>query len=407
MSDMAHDKQASGPAHEMDDALDAEIQAALGDMSVEDMLDYADRPAPARGEREYKTGTVVNIHADDVFVEFGPKSQGICPLSQFTEKPAPGDRLDFVVDRFDKNDGLLILSRQGVVQKANWDALDVGQVVEARCTGTNKGGLDMEIASHKAFMPAGHVDLRHIPDLSIFVGEKMTCEVIELDRKRTRIVLSRKLPMEAERKVRREELLSKLEVGATMGAVITTIKPFGAFADLGGVDGLIHISDLSYERVSDPGQVVKEGDEVHVKILKIEQGDDGRQRIALGMKQMLEDPFASSMAALEIGGTVSGRITRIAQFGAFVEIGPGVEGLIHISELAHERVNRVSSVVKPDEVVTVKILSIDAGQRRIGLSLKATKEAEGGGERNEDPHMRKLRAQLSTKFGDNLKGGLG
>ena len=398
----------TNPPIDMDAKLEAEIEAALGDLNVEDMLDYADRARPASGEREYKTGVIVAVHGGDVFVEFGPKSQGVCPLDQFTEPPQAGERAQFIIERFDENEGLLILSREGVMRKAEWESLDVGQHVEARCTGTNKGGLEMELAHHKAFMPAGHVDLRHIEDLSVFVGEKIPCEIIELDRQRGRIILSRRVHLEVERARLREELLEKLEEGQTVPAVITSIQNYGAFADLGGIDGLIHISDLSYQRIHHPSEVVKEGDQVNVKILKIDREQDP-VRIGLGLKQTLEDPYAAEVGKLEVGAMVSGRVTKLMPFGAFVELSPGVEGLIHISELSHERIQRVSSVVKPDEVVTVKILSVDANQRRIGLSLRAARaeEEKDSFDRDEDPHMRKLKAQLSKKFGDNLKGGLG
>lgn len=398
----------ANPPIDMDAKLEAEIEAALGDLNVEDMLDYADRARPAPGEREYKTGVIVAVHGGDVFVEFGPKSQGVCPLDQFSQPPEAGERAQFIIERFDEKEGLLILSREGVMRKAEWESLDIGQHVEARCTGTNKGGLEMELAHHKAFMPAGHVDLRHIEDLSVFVGEKMPCEIIELDRHRGRIILSRRVHLEVERARLREELLEKLEEGQTVPAVITSIQVYGAFADLGGIDGLIHISDLSYQRIHHPSEVVKEGDQVNVKILKIDREQDP-VRIGLGLKQTLEDPYTAEVGKLEVGEMVSGRITKLMPFGAFVELSPGVEGLIHISELSHERIQRVSSVVKPDEVVTVKVLSIDAAQRRIGLSLKAARaeEEKDSFDRDEDPHMRKLKAQLARKFGDNLKGGLG
>ncbi|NNF44942.1 MAG: S1 RNA-binding domain-containing protein [Phycisphaerales bacterium] len=397
------------PGIDMDAKLEAEIQAALGDMSVEDMLDYTAESRPkARGEREFKRGTIVSVHGSDVFVEFGPKSQGICPIAQFKEPPVVGASLEFVVDRFDEAEGLLMLSREGAVRKAEWESLDVGQIIEARCTGTNKGGLELEVANHQAFMPAGQVDLRHIEDLSVFVGEKMPCEIIELDRHRGRIILSRKVTLEADRARAREKLLGELEVGTTMPAVITSIQPFGAFADIGGMDGLIHISDLSYQRVNHPSEVVKEGDQVNVKILKVDRETEP-PRIGLGLKQTLEDPFTSSAKTLEPGAIVSGRVTRLAAFGAFVELAPGVEGLIHISELSHERVQKVSSVVKPDEIVNVQVMAIDPDKRRIGLSLKRAKaEAEGDSfSRDEDAEMRRLKAQLGKKFGDNLKGGLG
>lgn len=396
------------PRTDLDAKLEAEIEAALGDMPLEDMLDIAERPTDRKSGPERRTGTVVSVHGNDVLVEFGPKAQGVCPLAFFKDAPALGQQMEFIVDRFDQDEGLLVLRREGTVTKAEWESLEVGQLVEARCTGTNKGGLEMEIAKHRAFMPAGQVDLRHIPDLNVFVGEKMPCEVMEIDRSQGRIILSRKAHLAAERAVSRDKLLGELEVGNQMPAVITSVQAYGAFADLGGIDGLIHISDMAWERVSDPKTVVKEGDQVTVQILKIDDSGD-QLRIGLGMKQTMSDPSQAVFDEVREGETVTGRVTKLMQFGAFVEIGPGVEGLIHISELSHERVNRVSSVVKPDEVVTAQVLSVDKSSRRISLSLKAMQdkpEAGGQFDRGEDPEMRRLKAQLNAKFGDNLKGGL-
>ena len=399
------------PRVDMDAKLAAEIEDALGDMSLEDMLDLADQPKQAKGaDRQRKTGTVMSIHGTDVFIEFGPKSQGVCPLAMFEAAPALGARMEFIVERFDKEDGLLILSRQGTVRKAEWESLEVGQVVEARCTGVNKGGLEMEVANHRAFMPAGQVDLRHIAELNVFVGEKMPCEVMEVDRQRGRIILSRRQHLESERTHLRAQLLGTLEVGQTLPAVIVSIRPFGAFADLGGMDGLIHISDLSYERVKTPSDVVKEGQQVTVKVLKIDRSVDP-PKLSLGLKQTMEDPAKATLAAIKPGETVSGRVTKIMPFGAFVELGPGVEGLIHISELAHERVHTVGKVLRQDEIVTVKVLNIDPSSKRISLSLKAMKSREDHEaeiERKDDAKMRNLRAQLSKKFGPlTLKGGIG
>ena len=398
----------------MDAKLAAEIEQALGDMSLEDMLDIADQPKQSKTgggtQRQHKTGTIMSVHGTDVFVEFGPKSQGVCPLSLFQEVPALGARMEFIVERFDKEDGLLILSRQGTVQKAEWESLEVGQVVEARCTGVNKGGLEMEVCNHKAFMPAGQVDLRHIAELNVFVGEKMPCEVMEIDRNRGRIILSRRHALEADRRVLRDQLLATIEVGQMLPAMIMSIQAYGAFADLGGLDGLIHISDMSYERIKHPSEVVKEGQQVQVKVLKIDRKQDP-PRIGLGLKQTMEDPAKATLASIKVGETASGRVTKIMPFGAFVELGPGVEGLIHISEMAHERVHDVRKIVKQDEIVTVKVLNVDPGSKRISLSLKAMKSKEDHDaeiERKDDAKMRKLRAQLSKKFGPlNLKGGIG
>jgi ribosomal protein S1 len=406
------------PRIDLDAKLAAEIEEALGDMSLEDMLDMAEQPsrsAPAsraapRPDRQRRTGTVMSIHGNDVFVEFGPKSQGVCPLSMFTETPALGQRMEFIIDRYDKEDGLLILSRQGNVQKAEWESLEVGQLVEARCTGVNKGGLEMEVCNHKAFMPAGHVDLRHIAELNVFVGEKMPCEVIEIDKQRARIILSRRQALQADRAQQRANLIATLEVGQVLPAVITSIQPYGAFADLGGLDGLIHISDMSYERLKHPSEAVKEGQQVTVKVLKVDLSQDP-PRVGLGLKQTMEDPAAKLREGLKAGDVLSGRVSKIMPFGAFVDLGSGVEGLIHISELSHDRVHDVKRVVKPDEIVTVKVLSVDPSSNKISLSLKALKskeDHEAEVQRKEDAKMRKLRAQLSKKFGPlNLKGGLG
>ncbi|MHC4427624.1 MAG: 30S ribosomal protein S1 [Planctomycetota bacterium] len=392
-------------ADELDAKLQAEIEAALGDMSLEDMLDVADQPPPRAGSAgpSMKTGRIVRIHRDDVFVEFGPKSQGVCPRSQFDNPPTVGEVMPFVVDRFDAKEGLLILSRHGAVTKAAWETMAAGQVVEATCTGTNKGGLELEIAKHRAFMPAGQVDIHHVEDLSVFVGQKLTCEIIELDRTRGRIILSRRRCLEAERQRQRGELLEELAEGDERTAVVRSLQSYGAFADLGGVDGLIHISDICHERIKHPSERLTEGQEVQVKVLKIDREQDP-PRIGLGMKQCLADPFHTEVSKLTEGATVTGRVTRIMPYGAFVEIAPGVEGLVHISQVSNQRVQKITQVIKPNEIVTVKVLDIDPKQRRISLSLRAAKEESASQTlRPEDPALKKLKA----KFGGDLKGGIG
>ena len=393
--------------HDLDEKLQAEIEAALGDMSLEDMLDVADKPKPSSsGElQELKSGTIVSIQDNDIFVEFGPKSVGICPRKQFDNPPTVGERLQFIVERYDAKEGLLLLSREGAVRKAAWESLQVGQVIEARCTGTNKGGLEMDVANHKAFMPAGQVDLRHIEDLAVYVGEKMPCEIIELDKYRGRIILSRKSTMEVEQTRLREKLLEELKEGDQLPAVITSIQPYGAFADIGGIDGLIHISDIAHHRLKNPSEVVKEGQQVTVKIIKIDRESDP-PRIGLGMKQCMDDPYESKYSQMQPGDTVSGRVTKIVDFGAFIEIAPGIEGLLHISQLAERRVNRVSQIVKVDEVITVKVLDIDAKTRRISLSLRAAKAKEAEEQlKPDDAAMRKLKAKFGSEH--KLKGGIG
>ncbi len=409
------------PGRDLDAHLAAEIEEALGDMSLGDMMEAETRPAPrpkptrgrassanARSERERRKGTIMQVHGNDVFVEFGPRKQGVCPLAQFPETPKLGAEITFIVDGFDKEDGLLKLSLEGSVRKAEWESLEPGQFVEARCVAANKGGLEMEVANHRAFMPAGQVDIRFHEDLSIFVGEKMPCEVKEVDRARGRIILSRRAMMEVERDHLRLKLMSTLEVGQTMQATISKIQPYGAFADIGGVDGLIHISDIAWERLKHPSDVLKEGQQVTVKVLKIDESQNP-PKIGLGMKQTSENPAVAARASLKEGETVQGKVTKIMPFGAFVELGPGVEGLVHISELSHDRIHDVRQAVKPDEIVPVKILSIDPAGKKIALSIKQTKEREEQMiARKEDRKMESLRSQLNKKWGATpLKGGLG
>ena len=384
--------------------LQAEIEAALGSASLEDLLDENPEQRKRGEARAIKTGVVAAIHGSNVLIEFGPRMQGSCPKLQFETLPNVGDSLEFVIERKDK-DGMLVLSRQGAIQKATWDALEVGQIVEAMCTGTNKGGLEMELANHKAFMPARHVELYHIPDLTIFNGRKFACEVIELDRRQNRVVLSRRTVLQAERKEKQEETLENLEVGATIDATITSVKPYGAFADIGGVEGLIHISEMSWDRISDASKFVKSGDLVRVQILDI-NNEHAPPKIALGMKQLIEDPMISTMGAIEVGENTTGKVTRLAAFGAFVDIGKGVEGLVHISELSHQRIKSAKDAVKEGEEVTVRVLSVDPTTRRIALSLKQAQSEDGGEDaptRDEDPAIRKLREKFG---GADLKGGI-
>ena len=394
------------PRTGLDSGLEAEIARALGEMSVEELLNTPE--VDRRSGKERRRGLIVSIHDGEALVEFGPKMQGICPLDQFDAPPQTGTEAEFIIERFNRAESLYILRREGAVSRAEWESLEPGQIVDAHCTGVNKGGLELEVAGHRAFMPAGQVDLHHIGDLDGFVGQKLTCEVIEVDRSRARIVLSRKAHLQIERARRREGTMANLDVGQTLDAVITTVQEYGAFADIGGVDGLIHVSDLAWERVRHPSQVVSPGDRVRVKVLKVD-ADQNPPRISLGLKQTLEDPFSRQTGSLEPGSAVTGRVTRITNFGAFVEIEPGVEGLIHISELSRDRVHHVSSVVKPDQIVTAEVVSVDPAQRRIALSLKAlaSRQEEEAPDRAEDPSMARMMAKLNSRFGSDLRGGLG
>jgi ribosomal protein S1 len=379
-------------------------------------------PRVIEGGREHRKGRVVSVGPADIFVEFGPKELGVVARTQYPDEadlPKVGDELEVVVDRYNAEEQLLLCSRPGAVQKAAWELLQPGQVVEARVTGVNKGGLELEVANHQAFMPASQVDLHRIDDLSVFVGQKLPCVVQRIDRSgRGNIVLSRRDILAEERKREREKIRETLKEGQTLQGVVKKIMPFGAFVDIGGVDGLVHISDMSHDRIHKPEQVVKEGDAVTVKVLKIDWDKD---RISLGMKQAQADPFSSAAESVTEGEIVSGRITKLLEFGALIEVAPGVEGLAHISELSWKRINQVGDAVKVDQIVQVKVLSVDKAKRRISLSIKQTsdrpvterdKKLAAAVEeiKKETPALRRLREEAAKKHGKDkrqFKSGLG
>ncbi|MBL8765127.1 MAG: S1 RNA-binding domain-containing protein [Phycisphaerae bacterium] len=377
--------------------IDAELDAAMGELSRAVGTDPNGPRSPGprgaltnpakpaiRGPRlvqsgrEHRTGKVVSVGPSDIFIEFGPKELGVAPRTQWKDEELPvvGSELEVVVDKFEPNEGLFVCSKPGSVQKAEWELLEVGQTIEARVTGVVKGGLELEVAHHRAFMPASQVTLDRSKDLSVFIGEKFVCTISQVDKRgRGNIVLSRRDFLQAERKEKAEKLRATLAVGDSVEGVVRKVMPFGAFVDLGGVDGLIHISDLTYDRVhlgeKNVEKHVKEGDKVAVKVLKLDWEEN---RISLGLKQLKADPFQTAASELMEGAEAMGRVTKLLEFGAFVEVAPGVEGLVHISELAHRRVAAVGDVVKQDEIVKVKILKIDPQSRKVSLSIKALAE---------------------------------
>jgi small subunit ribosomal protein S1 len=342
------------------------------------------KPASLRGprivkaSREHRNGRVVSVGDTDIFVEFGPKELAVVPRNQWKEgetPPAVGSQLELIVDKFEAGENIFVCSRPGVVQKADWEMLEPGQIVDAKVTGVSKGGLECEVANHRGFIPASQVSLERIDNFEPFVGEKPTCKVIRVDRSGGgNIVLSRRELLNEDRKRQAEEAKKLLSENQIIEGTVRKIMPFGAFVDIGGVDGLIHISDLTYDRVGFGekfvAKYVEEGKKVRVQILKLDWEND---RISLGMKQVMGDPFSTAVNNIVEGAEVTGRVVRLAEFGAFVELAPGVEGLVHISEIDHRRITSVGEALKQDEVITAKVLKLDPAQRRFSLSIKALK----------------------------------
>jgi len=364
------------PSQKLDPEVQQELDEALGDMNIEELLESGcqpaagDRAVQTAGGEVIHTGKVLAIQGDDIFVEIGGKSQGILPAEQFVEEPLPkvGDRVEFTIERYDRREGLLILSRQGAVKAATWDNLQPGQLVEGRVAGHNKGGLELKISGIDAFMPVSQIELFHVDEMAGYLNQKLRCLVTEVDRREGKVVVSRRelLRQEAERKA--EQLLESLEEGQTLPGVVRSIMPYGAFVDIGGLDGLLHVSDMSYARVEDPADIVKVGQEVQVVVLSV---DRESRRISLGLKQAMADPWDDAEDRWQVDDIVAGRVVRLAPFGAFVELTEGVDGLIPASELSYDRrIRQPREILSEGQVVNARVMSVDSAGRRISLSLK-------------------------------------
>jgi small subunit ribosomal protein S1 len=372
----SQDRQGQAQQRQTDQELEKEIQDALGGQSLDEILQAEETqsqasPAKPSGVRQ---GRVIGIHGDDIFVYFGGKTQGLLQAGQFEDEelPSEGDLVEVTVEGIDNDDGLLILSRKGAVMEATWDSIRPGAVVEGRVTGLNKGGLELNVDGIRAFLPASQVEIGHVEDLSGYLNERLQVEVQEVDRQDNNVVVSRRRLLEAQAAEMKEELLKKLEVGQVVTGKVKTLKPYGAFVDIGGVDGLLHISDMSHTHIDKPEDVCQVGDDVEVKVLKIEE--DG-ERISLGLKQTQADPWKGAQEKWTQGQVVGGRVTRLADFGAFVEIEPGVEGLIPISEFTYgRRIGHAKEVLSQGDAVQVKVLNVDERRKRLSLSLKQMQE---------------------------------
>jgi small subunit ribosomal protein S1 len=329
-------------------------------------------------EGDVVSGKVVRIDKDEVLVDIGYKSEGVIPSNELSIRKSvdPGDEVslgeevDALVLTKEDQEGRLILSKKRARFEKAWrrieSAAESGEPVEGTVIEVVKGGLILDLGV-RGFLPASLVDIRRVHNLDEFMGQKLECKVIELNRSRNNVVLSRRAVLEEERKEVREQILGRLQPGQVVDGKISNIVDFGAFVDLDGIDGLIHISELSWSHVNHPSEVVGIGDTVRVKVLDIERD---RQRISLGLKQTQEDPWQRVVDNHQPGDVLDGKITKVVAFGAFVEILPGVEGLVHISELADHHVENPGEVVQPGTELQVKILEVDEERRRLSLSIK-------------------------------------
>lgn len=399
-----------------DDDLEAELEAALSGFDPKSMeiqrggprtraADRAHVPKGAVGQEATpgaRLGKVIKVRGNNIFVDLGGKSEGIIPAEQFgSDIPEPGSMIEVVVERFDPAEGLLRLSRKGAAVDASWENLRKGLIVEARVSKVIKGGLEVLVNGIRGFLPIGQIDINRVEDAAVYMNERFPVLVTEANSREKNLVVSRRELLERQRAEIREKTWAELEEGQTRTGTVRSVKPFGAFVDLGGVDGLVPIGEMSWARISDPTEMVKTGQEVQVKVLRL---DRDAQKVTLGLKQLMTSPWDTIDDRILNGQTVTGKVTRLMEFGAFVELEPGIEGLIHVTELGPKRVFRVKDVVQPGQEVSVRVLKIDPDARKISLSLKPGPVAptpESDDEGPDEPAKPKPERKIP------LRGGLG
>ncbi|MDQ4084110.1 MAG: 30S ribosomal protein S1 [Actinomycetota bacterium] len=354
-------------------------------------------------------GDVVRIDMDEVLVDIGYKSEGLIPANELSIRKGAdpheivelGQHVEALVLQKEDADGRLILSAKRAAFEKAWNRIEEAHAeqhtVEGPVIEVVKGGLIIDIGL-RGFLPASLVDIRRVRNLDSFLGQRLGCKVIELNRSRNNVVLSRRAVLEEERKEERHRILTTLQEGDVITGTVSNLVDFGAFVDLEGIDGLIHISELSWNHVDHPSEVVEVGEEVQVKVLEV---DRDRERISLGLKQTRKDPWQEIVERVNVGETIHGRVTKLVSFGAFVEVAEGVEGLIHISELADHHVETPDEIVRSGDEVDARIIDVDAKRRRLSLSLRPKKEEH---EEGEDPEDRPRREDRFRREYDEPRG---
>ena len=357
------------------------VEDDLGDLSFEDAIDQT---IVAFEDGDVVTGKVVKVDKDEVLLDIGFKSEGVIPARELSirhdldphDVVSVGDEIEALVLQKEDKEGRLILSKKRAQYERAWGTIErvkeSGGVVKGLVIEVVKGGLIVDIGL-RGFLPASLVELRRVRDLQPYIGKSLEAKIIELDKNRNNVVLSRRAWLEETQREQRGEFLVNLKPGEVRKGVVSSVVNFGAFVDLGGMDGLVHVSELSWKHVDHPSSVVAVGDEVNVQVLDV---DLDKERISLSLKATQVDPWQEFATNHRIGELVYGRITKLVPFGAFVQVGDGIEGLVHISEMAAHHVDLPEQVVTPGEELWVKIIDIDLQRRRISLSIKQA--AEGG-----------------------------
>ncbi|MGM0547945.1 MAG: bifunctional 4-hydroxy-3-methylbut-2-enyl diphosphate reductase/30S ribosomal protein S1 [Bacillota bacterium] len=350
--------------------------------SEEAEFKYSDNDIADLSKGQKVTGTVVEINENGVYVDVNYKTDGFIPLRHLSHRTVEDandivsmdEEIEVVILTLEDEEGNMVLSKKQAEYEKAWEKIEEAynneEIIEAEVTKEVKGGLVVDVGV-RGFIPASHVAIGYVDDLKDYVGESLRLKVIEVERDNNNVVLSHKKVLEKERAAKKEETLASLEEGQTVEGTVTKLVDFGAFIDLGGIEGLLHISEMSWGRIESPAEVLTEGEKVEVKVLGVNKEEE---RISLGLKQLLADPWEEFAEKHYEGEVIEGKITKLVDFGAFMEVEKGIEGLIHISQLSHRHVKTTDEVVSVGDVKEAKIINIDADQERVGLSLKELEE---------------------------------
>ena len=376
-------------AESMETALSGQQKSADLELFEQYLSEGIDLDMPGRGD--LREGVIVEIRPMELLVNVGSKRDGVVPQSDlakldpdFVKNLREGQTVDVVVAKQPEDDSVFLLSIADAQQKRDWliaeQLLESGEITTRKVVGFNKGGLTVEFSHLRGFVPASHVidmprnlseDQRR-DEFEGHIGHEMRLKVIEVDPKRRRLVMSQMLAEREYRSVQRDQLFKSLAVGDAVTGIVRSMRPFGAFVDIGGVDGLLHVSEIGYGNINHPREALSVGQEVEVQVIRM---DADNQRVALSRKRLLANPWDGIEQRYAVGTIVPATVTRLADFGAFAELEPGVEGLIHISELADIAVAEPLKVVRAGDKVTVKVLRVDSKRQRIGLSIRQAGEA--------------------------------
>jgi small subunit ribosomal protein S1 len=400
-----------GKRQKLTAAMEAELDRAMAGVSFDELMSGG-ASGPQEGTLESESRhkvRVVALRRDDVFVEFSGREQGCIPVRSFENPPAVGDQIEVIVQRYNIEENLYDLSLPGAaVDLGNWDEVQEGMLVDAMITGHNTGGLECEINHIRGFIPVSQISLYRVEDLAQFVGQKFTCLITDANRERKNLVLSRRAVLEREKEENKQKFFSSLAPGQIHEGTVRKLMDFGAFVELGnGVDGLLHVSQLSWSRVKHPSEVVQEGQPIRVRIEKV---DPETGRIGLSYRDMIQNPWTAASGKYLPRTQVHGKVTRLMDFGAFVEVEPGIEGLVHISEMSHKRLWRASDVVKEGDEIEVMVLSVDPQAQRMSLSIRALHQPEPTKKEKEEAQEAELPAPTKKSNRPSnvpLKGGLG